>query len=298
MAGITLTAVEKHYGALRVVHGIDLDIAHEEFVVLVGPSGCGKSTTLRMIAGLEEITGARSGSARASSTTCPAQAQHLDGVPELCALSAHERARQPRLRVEDRGAGSGPDRGEGARGRRYPRPGRASRAHAGRAVGRPAAAGGDGAGHRPPSGCVPVRRAALEPRCQAARPDAGGDQEAAPEGAHDDRVCHPRSGRGDDARRPDRCDAGRPDRAGRGADRGLQPSGEHFCRDLHRIAADEPPACADQGRAGRACRRDAGARSARLRGRAAEGGGSRWVCGPTTSAPWATPSASRRNTPT
>ncbi|MCC5972714.1 MAG: sn-glycerol-3-phosphate ABC transporter ATP-binding protein UgpC [Rubellimicrobium sp.] len=57
MAGITLAGVEKHYGRMRVVHGIDLDIAHEEFVVLVGPSGCGKSTTLRMIAGLEEITG-------------------------------------------------------------------------------------------------------------------------------------------------------------------------------------------------------------------------------------------------
>jgi multiple sugar transport system ATP-binding protein len=57
MAGITLEKVEKHYGALRVVHGIDLAIADREFVVLVGPSGCGKSTTLRMIAGLEDITG-------------------------------------------------------------------------------------------------------------------------------------------------------------------------------------------------------------------------------------------------
>ncbi len=57
MASISLRGVEKHYGAVRVVHGIDLDIAHEEFVVLVGPSGCGKSTTLRMIAGLEDITG-------------------------------------------------------------------------------------------------------------------------------------------------------------------------------------------------------------------------------------------------
>ena len=57
MAGISLRGVEKHYGAVRVVHGIDLEIAHEEFVVLVGPSGCGKSTTLRMIAGLEDITG-------------------------------------------------------------------------------------------------------------------------------------------------------------------------------------------------------------------------------------------------
>lgn len=56
MAGISLRSVEKAYGALRVVHGIDLEIAHEEFVVLVGPSGCGKSTTLRMIAGLEDIS--------------------------------------------------------------------------------------------------------------------------------------------------------------------------------------------------------------------------------------------------
>ena len=56
MADITLEKVVKTYGALGVVHGIDLTIAHQEFVVLVGPSGCGKSTTLRMIAGLEDIT--------------------------------------------------------------------------------------------------------------------------------------------------------------------------------------------------------------------------------------------------
>src|SRR5690349_19809597 len=42
---------------MEVVHGIDLDVAHNEFVVLVGPSGCGKSTTLRMVAGLEEVSG-------------------------------------------------------------------------------------------------------------------------------------------------------------------------------------------------------------------------------------------------
>jgi multiple sugar transport system ATP-binding protein len=57
LAEITLEKVVKKYGAVSVVHGIDLSIAHEEFVVLVGPSGCGKSTTLRMIAGLEDITG-------------------------------------------------------------------------------------------------------------------------------------------------------------------------------------------------------------------------------------------------
>jgi multiple sugar transport system ATP-binding protein len=58
MANVSLRRVEKSYeGGVVAVRGIDLEIADEEFVVLVGPSGCGKSTTLRMVAGLEEITG-------------------------------------------------------------------------------------------------------------------------------------------------------------------------------------------------------------------------------------------------
>lgn len=56
MAEISLKNVVKRYGKVEVVHGINLDIEHNEFVVLVGPSGCGKSTTLRMIAGLEDIS--------------------------------------------------------------------------------------------------------------------------------------------------------------------------------------------------------------------------------------------------
>jgi multiple sugar transport system ATP-binding protein len=57
MADVTLRKVIKRYDDVEAVRGIDLDIADKEFVVLVGPSGCGKSTTLRMIAGLEDITG-------------------------------------------------------------------------------------------------------------------------------------------------------------------------------------------------------------------------------------------------
>jgi multiple sugar transport system ATP-binding protein len=56
MAEVNLRQVVKKYGDVEAVRAIDLDIPNNEFVVLVGPSGCGKSTTLRMIAGLEEIT--------------------------------------------------------------------------------------------------------------------------------------------------------------------------------------------------------------------------------------------------
>src|ERR1051325_5285367 len=58
MARVALENVSKLYpGGVKAVDSVDLSIADQEFVVLVGPSGCGKSTTLRMIAGLEEITG-------------------------------------------------------------------------------------------------------------------------------------------------------------------------------------------------------------------------------------------------
>src|SRR5690606_28441624 len=57
MASIELKGLVKEYGKTRAVHGIDLKIEDGEFVVFVGPSGCGKSTTLRMIAGLEDISG-------------------------------------------------------------------------------------------------------------------------------------------------------------------------------------------------------------------------------------------------
>ncbi|TCL71438.1 sn-glycerol-3-phosphate ABC transporter ATP-binding protein UgpC [Rhizobium sp. BK251] len=57
MAQVSLKKLVKRYGALEIVHGIDLEIADKEFIALVGPSGCGKSTTLRMVAGLEPISG-------------------------------------------------------------------------------------------------------------------------------------------------------------------------------------------------------------------------------------------------
>jgi len=56
VATLSLQNLVKRFGKTEVLHGIDLEVADGEFIVLVGPSGCGKSTTLRMIAGLEDIT--------------------------------------------------------------------------------------------------------------------------------------------------------------------------------------------------------------------------------------------------
>jgi len=56
MASVSFREVRKRYGELEVVHGVSVEVADGEFVVIVGPSGCGKSTLLRMVAGLEPIT--------------------------------------------------------------------------------------------------------------------------------------------------------------------------------------------------------------------------------------------------
>ncbi|MFV0420909.1 ABC transporter ATP-binding protein [Oleidesulfovibrio sp.] len=57
MEKVSLTNISKRYGDVRVIHDVSLSIKENEFIVLVGPSGCGKSTILRMIAGLESVSG-------------------------------------------------------------------------------------------------------------------------------------------------------------------------------------------------------------------------------------------------
>ncbi len=56
MSTISLNSVRKSFGKTEVIHGIDVEVADGEFIVIVGPSGCGKSTLLRMVAGLETVT--------------------------------------------------------------------------------------------------------------------------------------------------------------------------------------------------------------------------------------------------
>ena len=57
MARVQLESVTKKFGAVTAVNSVSLEIPDKQFTVLVGPSGCGKTTALRLIAGLEEVTG-------------------------------------------------------------------------------------------------------------------------------------------------------------------------------------------------------------------------------------------------
>ena len=56
MSTVSFKNISKNFGNVKAVDDFSINIKSSEFIVLVGPSGCGKSTTLRMLAGLEEIT--------------------------------------------------------------------------------------------------------------------------------------------------------------------------------------------------------------------------------------------------
>ncbi|SLN46951.1 sn-glycerol-3-phosphate import ATP-binding protein UgpC [Pseudoruegeria aquimaris] len=94
MAQVQLRSVVKKYGSLEVVHGIDLDIADNEFVVLVGPSGCGKSTTLRMIAGLEAISGGEIAIGERVVNDLPPRHRNISMVFQNYALYPHMTVRE------------------------------------------------------------------------------------------------------------------------------------------------------------------------------------------------------------
>ncbi|AYG62775.1 ABC transporter ATP-binding protein [Rhizobium jaguaris] len=89
MATVTIDKARKAYGAVEVLHGVSVDIADGEFVVLVGPSGCGKSTLLRMIAGLEDISGGTIGIGGRVVNNLPPKQRDISMVFQNYALYPH-----------------------------------------------------------------------------------------------------------------------------------------------------------------------------------------------------------------
>jgi ABC-type sugar transport system ATPase subunit len=162
------------------VKGIDLDIRDGEMIVLVGPSGCGKSTLLRMVAGLETIT---SGTLRIGERVV----NDLEPADRDIAMVFQNYALYPHMTVYDnlayglknRRYQARRDRTAGARGGRDAGDRGVSRPQAAPAFGRAAPAGGDGPGAGARACGLPVRRAAVEPRRQAAGADARRDPAAA-----------------------------------------------------------------------------------------------------------------------
>ncbi len=88
-AEIALERVSKHWGATRAVDDISFEVPPHRFVVLLGPSGCGKSTTLRLIAGLEEVTSGRILIHAADVTALPPSSRRLSMVFQSYALFPH-----------------------------------------------------------------------------------------------------------------------------------------------------------------------------------------------------------------
>ena len=89
MATVDIRNVRKAFGSVEVLHGVSVDIADSEFVVLVGPSGCGKSTLLRMIAGLENITSGEIAIGKRVVNTLPPKDRDVAMVFQNYALYPH-----------------------------------------------------------------------------------------------------------------------------------------------------------------------------------------------------------------
>ena len=204
MAEIVLDDVSKVYAdGTLAVSDLNLDIEDGEFVVLVGPSGCGKTTALRMIAGLESISGG----------TLSIGDRVVNGVPPKerdIAMVFQNYALYPHMTVYDNMA-------FGLKLRKLPKEEIDRRvreagdilgledllaAQAEGAVGRPAAAGRHGSRDRPRAEGVPDGRAAVQPRRQAPRADAHRDRADPARAERDHDLRHPRPGRGDDHGRP------------------------------------------------------------------------------------------------
>ena len=242
MASVTFDGVSKVYdNGFKAVDTLDLQIRDGEFMVLVGPSGCGKTTALRMLAGLEDIS---DGELVIDDTVVNDVAPQKRDI----AMVFQNYALYPHLSVYDNMA-YGLKIQKLSKSEIKQRVGEIAKV-----IGledllerKPKALSG-GQRQRVAMGRAIVRRPKVflmdepseQPRREAARPDALGGRAHPARAEGDDRLRHPRPGRGDDDGRPRRADAPRRAAAGRHADEALQRAGQPVRGELHRQPGDEP----------------------------------------------------------
>ena len=251
MSAVTFSQVTKRYkDGPKAVDALDLEIADGEFMVLVGPSGCGKSTALRMLAGLEEITEGELSIDDQVVNDLPPGDRDIAMVFQNYALYPHMTVRENigfALEVAKMDKNEAKRHVEDAAEMlglteyldRLPKAlsgGQRQRVAMGRAI------------VRSPQG-VPDGRTAVEPRRQAARPDAFRHHPIAGAARHDDGLRHPRPDRGDDDGPPRRGDAQRHPAAGGAAAAALPRAGEPVRGVVHREPGDEPDHLRGHGRA-------------------------------------------------
>ncbi len=236
-----LTKVFKQ-GELGAVNDVNLATKEGEFLVFLGPSGSGKTTLLRMIAGLETPTsGEILIGGQVVNPPDASRAPHRDGVPELRALSPPHRLQEHRVSAQGAEGPEGPAQEEGGMGGRPPRHRPPAGPQAARAFRRRETARRACPRDRPRAVGLPSRRAALEPRREAARVGPRGARTVPQEHRHDDDLRDARPGRGHGHGRSRRRDGQGDGPADRHAGRGLRRAGRHVRRDVPRLASDEPP---------------------------------------------------------
>ncbi len=169
---ISVQNVSKYWGGTRRSISVSFEATAASLLVLLGPSGCGKSTTLRLIAGLEQVSSGRIFIAGDVHCAASGKAPDLDGVSILRAVSASDRRREHPVRAARAQGAGGRALASSCARRRSARSRSAAFAQTVAAFRRPAAACCAWPRHHRGDTGLPDGRAALQSRCAIARRDA------------------------------------------------------------------------------------------------------------------------------
>ena len=233
---VSFQKVSRHFGSVKAVDAVDLDIRPGEFFAMLGPSGSGKTTCLRLIAGFEQPTAGKIEIFGERAEGVPPYRRNVNTVFQDYALFPHLNVADNvayGLMVQGRRQGRAPARG--GSGARNGQAARLRRAPARPAVRRPAPARRARPRAGQPAEGAAARRAARRARPEAARKHAGRAEGAAEVARHHLRLRHPRPGRGAVDGRPRRRLQRRQGHAGRRAGGDLQEAEFAFRRRFRRL---------------------------------------------------------------